>query len=164
MISAPSDSIDADQGREHRANFTKRLSALAVLGGVLAPPALAGDNVALAPGRYDLVAQTVLPNLEESLRYATTRSQRCLGNEPVDALFPILLHPAFAGCTLLRQDAQRDVFTLQCTNAEAASGSASLLIEAQRFDATLDLKMGGKNMTLAQRVSGTRRGACGNPP
>lgn len=142
-----------------------RAAACAFLCGALAAPVLAGDNdIALEPGAYDLVAQTVLPNLEESLRYATTRSQRCLGSEPVDTLFPILLHPAFAGCTLLRQEGRRDMFTLQCTNAEAASGSASLLIEAQRFDATLDLKMGGKNMTLAQRVSGTRRGACGKTP
>lgn len=132
---------------------------------MLALPALAGENdVALAPGQYDLVAQTILPNLEESLRYATTRSQRCLGNEPADALFPILLHPAFAGCTLVRQGGRGDAFTLQCANAEAASGSANLLIEAQRFEATLDLKMGGKNMTLAQRVSGTRRGDCGRTP
>lgn len=138
---------------------------LVLLGAAFAAPVLAGDNdVALAPGQYDLVAQTILPNLEESLRYATTRSARCLGKEPVDALFPILLHPAFAGCTLVRQDAQRDVFVLQCANAQAASGSASLLVEAQRFDATLDLKMGGKNMTLAQRVSGTRRGDCGKTP
>jgi hypothetical protein len=136
-----------------------------MLCGVVALPARAGDNdVSLAPGQYDVVAQTILPNLEESLRYATTRSQRCLGTEPVDTLFPILLHPAFAGCTLVRQGGRGDVFTLQCTNAQAASGGASLLIEPQRFDATLDLKMGGKNMTLAQRVSGTRRGDCGKMP
>lgn len=134
---------------------------------LLAVPARAIDNdVTLAPGHYEVVAQTILPNLEESLRYATTRSQRCLGNEPVDTLFPILLHPAFAGCTLVRQVARRDewVFTLQCANAEAASGTANLLVEAQRFDATLDLKMGGKNMTLSQRVGGTRRGECRKTP
>lgn len=140
-------------------------AAIALCSVVAAVPAGAADNdVALTPGQYDLVAQTVLPNLEESLRYATTRSQRCLGTEPVDTLFPILLHPAFAGCTLVRQGGRGDVFTLQCTNSEAASGSANLLIEAQRFDATLDLKMGGKNMTLAQRVSGTRRGDCRKTP
>ncbi len=142
-----------------------RAAILALLGTLAALPGHAGDNdVALAPGQYDLVAQTILPNLEESLRYATTRSQRCLGNEAPDTLFPILLHPAFAGCALRRHATQQDVFTLQCTNPEAASGSASLLIESQRFDATLDLKMGGKNMTLSQRVSGTRRGECGKAP
>jgi hypothetical protein len=143
-----------------------RLRDLVVAAAALAAfsAAAAEPGVTLAPGHYDVVAQTVLPNLEESLRYATTRSRRCLGNEPADTLFPILLHPAFAGCTLVRQEGRRDEwnFTLTCSNPEAASGSATLLIEAQRFDATLDLKMGGKNMTLSQRVSGTRRGEC--PP
>ena len=122
--------------------------------------------VTLAQGNYEVVAQTVLPNLEENLRYATTRSLRCLGSETPASLFPILLHPAFSGCTLVRQEGAGDglAFNLQCSNPEAATGTASLLLDDQHFAGTLDLKMGGKNMTLSQRISGSRRGGCAKAP
>jgi Protein of unknown function (DUF3617) len=138
------------------------LAALAAPMATMQPAGAAEADIVLAAGQYDVVAQTILPNLEESLRYATTRSQRCLGQESATTLFPILLHPAFAGCGLVRQNGKRDeaTFTLQCTNPEAATGSALVLVDAQRFDGTLDLKMGGKNMTLSQRISGARKGDC----
>jgi len=122
----------------------------------------AAEPVVIPPGEYDLTTQTVLPHLEEALRYATTRARQCLGERDATSLFPILQHPAFTGCGLVpgtqAQDGLR--FTLQCANPEAASGSAVFELNASHLSAVLDLKMGGKNMTLSQRLHGPRVGPC----
>lgn len=121
--------------------------------------ALLSGTVALAPGEYELTTQTVLPHLEEALRYATTRTRQCLREPDASGMFPLLRHPAFAGCRLAsRADGLH--FDLQCSNPEAASGSAVFAFDANQLSAVLDLKMGGKNMTLSQRLSGPRLGPC----
>lgn len=136
----------------------------------LACAALAGPS-GVAPGAYHVTRETVLPHLEEALRYATTRETLCLSTQPADVLFPLLEHPAFAGCTLQPAPAPADAagvadqhWALHCSNAGAASGEASLRTEPGRFTAVLQVKMGGKNMTLSQRVQGARRGGCDGAP
>ena len=135
--------------------LTALLAALGLSGHAATP-------VAVAPGEYDLTTQTVLPHLEEALRYATVHARQCLRAPDAAELFPLLRHQAFAGCTLV-PDAQASDglhFTLQCANPQAASGSAIFEVDASHVSAVLDLKMGGKNMTLSQRVRGPRVGPC----
>lgn len=138
------------------------------LAGLLAALGLAGQaatSVPIPPGEYDLTAQTVLPHLEEALRYATVRTRQCLRAPDATGLFPLLRHPAFTGCTLVPDARAGDGlhFTLHCTNPEAASGAAVFEVGAGHVAAVLDLKMGGKNMTLSQRIHGPRLGACPEP-
>lgn len=118
--------------------------------------------VALTPGEYDLTIQTVLPHLEEPLRYATIRARQCLREPDATSIFPLLGHKAFAGCRLVPDaDAGDDVrFTLVCKNSEAATGSAAFEVGATYLSAVLEIKMGGKNMTLSQRLYGPRVGPC----
>jgi hypothetical protein len=113
--------------------------ALAVAGVVLCTVAAAQalpDRLEVTPGLYRITARTVL--------------------------FPLLRHEAFAGCMLngraLRDGAQ--AFVLTCANREAASGQARLVESPALLEGVLDVKMGGKNMTLAQRVRAERLGAC----
>ena len=119
-------------------------------------------QVPIAQGKYDLTAQTVLPHLEEALRYATTHTRECLREADATRLFPLLLHPAFAGCQLVRAASVGDElrFVLRCANPEAATGSAVFDVGPDRLSAVLELKMGAKNMTLSQRLTGTRIGSC----
>ncbi|HET9204635.1 MAG TPA: hypothetical protein VFO28_00245 [Burkholderiaceae bacterium] len=118
--------------------------------------------VSIPPAEYDMTAQTVLPHLEEALRYATTRTRECLREPDATRLFPLLLHPAFAGCHLVPAEGPGDEsrFVLRCANPEAASGTAVFDVGAHNWSAVLDLKMGAKNMTLSQRLTGTRVGLC----
>ena len=118
--------------------------------------------VLVPPGEYDLTTQTVLPHLEEALRYATTRTRQCLCEPDATIIFPLLQHQAFSGCGLVPNTELNDGlhFTLQCTNPEAASGSAVFEVGAGYVSAVLELKMGGKNMTLSQRLHGRRVGPC----
>ena len=118
--------------------------------------------VALTAGEYDLTIETVLPHLEEALRYATIRTHRCLRQPDATSMFPLLRHQAFAGCSLVPDESAGDAlrFILQCKNPQAASGSAAFEVGAAYVSALLDVKMGGKNMTLSQRLYGPRVGSC----
>jgi hypothetical protein len=121
-------------------------------------------TLSVEPGLYEVTSQTVMPHLEEALRYATTTSRHCLGTQEAAALFPLLRHEAFAGCSLQRDavtDAE-DHFVLRCDNPQAATGVAHFTLESRGFHAVLHVKMGGKNMTLSQRLTAPRVGACAN--
>ena len=101
-----------------------------------------------------------MPHLEESLRYATTRERRCLHGDEPTSLFPILRHPSLEGCRL-RGEAPG--YRLVCASAEVATGSARLDAAAGRIAGLLEIKMGGKNMTFAQRIEAVRQGGCELP-
>jgi hypothetical protein len=142
-----------------------RLVRPQLLSGLLATVSLSGNAatpVAVPPGEYDLTIQIVLPHLEEALHYATTRTRQCLREPDATGSFPLLRHPAFARCNLVpRAEASDGLhFTLQCLTPDVANGSAVFEFDASHVSAVLDLKMGGKNMTLSQRLYGTRLGPC----
>jgi hypothetical protein len=120
----------------------------------------------LNPGTYELTVETLLPHLEENLRYATTHQRHCLGTQEATTLFPILLHQAFAGCVLAGGQTVEDraEYTLECSNREAATGVAHLRVSPTGVNGVLEIKMGGKNMTLSQRITGPRLGACRSAP
>ena len=134
--------------------------------GLVAAVGLCGSSLAstvsVEPGLYELTSQTVMPHLEEALRYATTTSRQCLGTQEASALFPLLSHQAFAGCALVREAASDSEahFSLRCDNPQAATGAAHFELQSSGFQAVLYVKMGGKNMTLSQRLSAPRLGAC----
>jgi hypothetical protein len=119
-------------------------------------------QVPITPGEYDVTAVTALPHLEEALRYATTHKRECLREPDATRLFPLLLQPVFAGCHLVPAARVGDEmrFVLRCANPEAATGSAVFNVGQYKLSAVLELKMGGKNMTLSQKLTGTRVGPC----
>lgn len=116
-----------------------------------------------APARlYEVTTETGLPHLEENLRYTVTRDQRCLARDDLGSAFPMLQHPSLAGCEL-REESQRDdtiFYVLACEGAPGTTGSATWRIGKHVIRGTLDVKLGGKNMTFYQRVTGTLLGEC----
>jgi hypothetical protein len=84
------------------------------------------------PGTYELTVETLLPHLEENLRYATTHQRHCLGTQEATTLFPILRHQAFGGCVLSGGDVVEDrlEYSLECSNQEAATGVAHRSVSA----------------------------------
>jgi hypothetical protein len=138
------------------------LTRFAVCVGSVAWTSLLASPLVLTPGSYELTVQTLLPHLEENLRYATTRQQYCLGTQDATTLFPILRHAAFTGCALSGGQLidGRLEYALACKNPQAASGVAHLSVSPARVDGVLEIKMGGKSMTLSQRIDGSRVGAC----
>jgi len=121
---------------------------------------------AAEPGAYDITASTAMPHLEESLRYATTRERRCLQAHELASVFPILQHPSLEGCKLADESRRGDTiqYLLVCASPQAATGAARLDAGPGRVTGILEIKMGGKNMTFAQRVEAVRRGECEPAP
>jgi len=116
----------------------------------------------IPPKLYEVVTETGMPNLEENLRYAITRERRCLSEADLSSVFPMLKHASLAGCEL--RDAQRDgdklTYRLACEGGHGTTGSATWRIGAHAIQGTLNVKLGGKNMTLFQRVTAKPLGAC----
>jgi hypothetical protein len=139
------------------------LYAIAVAAACAAPWAR-GD--AVRSGTFEIVAQTVMPHLEENLRYATTRERRCLSEDSLTSVFPVLRHWSLDGCRLRPAGREGDTirYVLACENPQVATGAAWLEAGAARMVGALEVKMGGKNMTFAQRVEATRKGDCDRSP
>jgi len=113
-------------------------------------------------GFYEVITETGMPHLEENLRYAVTRENRCLANEDLAAAFPILGHASLADCKLQYGSRNGDVvsYLLACDGGHGTSGSASWRMGEHLIVGTLNVKLGGKNMTFFQRVTARPLGQC----
>lgn len=133
---------------------------LGMLFGLIAGAAQA-EALVFPAGNYALVAQMIMPHLDEMRRVRTEETQ-CLGGDEPGALFPVLRQPALRGCRLAyetRSEETRD-YVLECASARVASGRANLRLASGRITGMLEVKMGGKNMTFSQRVVATPQGDC----
>jgi hypothetical protein len=148
-----------------RPSSRRRRAALAIVGACLGAAAGATGEI-VQPGVYEITVETVMPHLEENLRYATTRERRCLRAASLASVFPILQHASLDGCRLGQPTLDRETirYLLVCENPQVATGVARLDTEANRIVGTLDVKMGGKNMTFTQRIEATRHAECDPTP
>jgi hypothetical protein len=124
--------------------------------------AACATSYAGVPGVYEITARTVMPHLEENLRYATTREQRCVQLGELAALFPILRHPSLEGCHL-DEERRHDSsirYRLVCASPQVAIGTARLEAAGKRIAGSLEVKMGGKNMTFSQHIEAVRQRDC----
>jgi hypothetical protein len=116
-----------------------------------------------SPARlYEVITQTGMPHLEENLRYAVTRENRCLTGEELASAFPILKSASLADCKLRHEGRRGDSvsYRLVCDGGHGTTGGASWRIGEQVSVGTLNVKLGGKNMTLFQRVTAKPLGQC----
>jgi|SRR5882724_6672198 len=114
------------------------------------------------PQLYELTTETVMPHLEENLRYANTTRRQCLALPQLMSAFPILRHPALEGCKLEseRREPQALSYQLVCAGGHGTTGSAVWHLGEHRIRGTLDVKLGGKNMTFSQRITAIPLGKC----
>ncbi|MBS0421813.1 MAG: DUF3617 family protein [Proteobacteria bacterium] len=111
---------------------------------------------------YEVTTETGMPHLEENLRYTTTREKVCLTHQSLTTAFPVLNYPALQGCRLQDELRQADIvsYTLVCAGGHGTTGQAVWHMEAKRITGTLNIKLGGKNMTFYQRVTAVSLGEC----
>ena len=114
------------------------------------------------PQLYELTTETSMPHLEENLRYANTTRRQCLAQSQLTTAFPILGHPALQGCKLEneRRQPQSLSYQLVCTGGHGTTGAAVWHLDEHRLRGTLDIKLGGKNMTFFQRITAIPLGSC----
>jgi hypothetical protein len=117
------------------------------------------------PRLYEVMTETAMPHLEENLRYATTREQRCLDENELWTAFPILQYAALKDCRLEPESRQEDAvsYALVCEGGHGTTGRATWELERTQSIGTLNVKLGGKNMTFFQRVTARALGACSTP-
>jgi len=126
---------------------------------LLSQQALASEP--MFPKLYEVTTEIGMPHLEENLRYATTRETSCLTRFDPFA-FPILKHEALKGCNL-KYDNHCDetiCYVLSCIGQHGTTGEARWRIDSNQIRGTLNVKLGGKNMTFYQRITATQVGEC----
>lgn len=118
-------------------------------------------SVLLKAGSYHVQSQMVLPHLDEMRRISEHR-ERCLAAADAQQLFPVFEQPALTGCRLdlLNVSANEHQYALVCVAVNGGSGSAKLKFDGHHLKASLDAKMGGKNMTFSQYVQAEWQGPC----
>ena len=139
--------------------FSRRSVAIGVCILVAAPVA-AWET--FPPQLYEVTTETGMPHLEENLRYTVTHERHCMARQPLAQAFPVLSHPALQGCSL-QNETQRDdtvSYVLVCSAGHGTTGEAIWQIDARRIRGTLNVKLGGKNMTFYQRITALPLGAC----
>jgi hypothetical protein len=60
----------------------------------------------------------------------------------------------------VRLESDTLTFDIMCQGGNAARGAATYALSIDRFHGRIAMKMGGKNMTMAETQSGRRIGAC----
>jgi hypothetical protein len=136
------------------------LGVLLVVVVALCAPGRAADAPAVQ--LYEITTETGMPHLEENLRYATTREEKCLSEDELFVRFPALHHVALRDCTLDPQSraAQQASYRLDCTGGHGTTGGAVWRLGEHQLRGRLDVKLGGKNMTFYQTVTALPLGAC----
>lgn len=131
------------------ANSIRRLLLLSFL---LASSIAASAELPFRVGSYEITTRTIMPNLAENLRYATTQEQHCLSTADPVLLFPVIHHESLQGCRFAnrRQMDTMMVYELICKSSQVARGIAKIEFLPERVSAVLDIQMGGKNMTFSQ--------------
>jgi hypothetical protein len=112
-----------------------------------------------APRLYEMTTATGMPHLDENLRYAVVHERRCLDAADLSRTFWMLDDVSLQDCRLVRQDPSH--YRLQCSGGHGTSGDARWqLDDADALRGTLDVRLGGKNMTFWQRVTARAIGRC----
>jgi hypothetical protein len=111
---------------------------------------------------YEVITETGMPHLEENLRYAVTRERRCLTGEDLASAFPVMKSASLADCRLRRESRRRESvsYRLVCNGGHGTTGSASWRVGERLMVGTLNVQLGGKNMTFFQRVTAKPLGQC----
>lgn len=115
----------------------------------------------LPAGRYALESRMTMPHLEEMRRQIDVQT-RCLGDDDLRGFFPVMHQPALNGCEFAYPESTADGirYVLVCQSARVATGTAALRTQGDAYIGDLQVKMGGKNMTFAQRVEARRLADC----
>ena len=115
---------------------------------------------------YEVITETGMPHLEENLRYAVTRENRCLTGEDLVSAFPVLKSASLADCRLRHESRHGDSvsYLLVCDGGHGTTGSASWRVGERLMVGTLNVKLGGKNMTFFQRLTAKPLGRCPADP
>jgi hypothetical protein len=130
---------------------------VAVIGSVM-PAAGAG-----ARRLYEVTTATSMPHLDESLRYATRTEARCIDIRDLSGEFWMLREVSLQDCRLVKASESADAagYLLVCDGGHGTTGTAAWQLGRGAIAGTLNVRLGGKNMTFYQRITAKPIGRCG---
>jgi len=114
------------------------------------------------PLLYEMTTETLMPHLEENLRYAVRKEQRCMNQDDLSKVFWMLNEVSLQDCALVKSmhDADSALYLLKCSGGHGTTGDARWKLEPDAITGTLKVRLGGKNMTFYQRITAKPIGAC----
>jgi hypothetical protein len=149
----------------HKEDTMKQVMIALPIAAVLGAGALAAakDAALLRPGEYRVTIRVDLPHIED-VGSATKVDSICVtagdaamrGLAALSDLNPLRKCPT----SNVLQNGDTLSFDIVCPGNDAAVGIARYTMQADYFDGTITVKMGGKNMTMIERQSGRRIGDC----
>jgi hypothetical protein len=112
---------------------------------------------------YEVTTDTGMPHLEENLRYARKLEKRCLDLRDLSGAFWMLGDVSLQDCRLVKTSEAPGsaVYALSCVGGHGTTGHAAWQLDPERIAGTLDVRLGGKNMTFYQRITARPVGECG---
>jgi hypothetical protein len=139
------------------------LSAVLGLPGACMTGTAAEADPSPQPRLYEVTTETGMPHLETSLRYATVTHSRCLDLRDLSRAFWMLEDVSLQDCRLVKSGESADAATylLQCHGGHGTTGRAAWQLGPGAIAGTLDVRLGGKNMTFFQRITARPIGGCG---
>lgn len=131
--------------------------------GCLVPRLSAADaQTVLLDGAYEVDVRLELPHIDDNT--AKKKTTICIGGDRADShgLFVLSDNNPLAHCPAsnLAQDGETLTFDIVCEGGNAARASAKYRLTARGFDGRIEMKMGGKNMTMTETQRGHRVGEC----
>ena len=112
---------------------------------------------------YEVTTATSMPHLDESLRYATRTEARCIDVRDLSGEFWMLREVSLQDCRLLKASESADAadYLLVCDGGHGTTGTATWQLGQGAIAGTLNVRLGGKNMTFYQRITAKPIGSCG---
>lgn len=126
-------------------------------------PVAADEAVVLSAGAYSVDVRLELPHVELS-GVGNTRTI-CVPStdRPANQGMVVLSeNNPLAHCpsSNVHQDGDTLTFDIVCPGGNAAIASAKYVLRKDGFDGRIEMKMGGKNMTMTETQTGHRTGGC----
>ncbi len=117
----------------------------------------------LRAGLYEIRVRLELPHIDSAA--ATSLEKRCYGREEAPGTQPFAVlsqNNPLANCPIsnVHQAGDRLTFDVACSGLNAAQGHAVYTLGSDEFRGRIEMKMGGKNMTMAEVQAGRRLGDC----
>ena len=115
------------------------------------------------PRLYEVTTATGMPHLDENLRYATVTQKQCLDTHDLAGVFWMLKDVSLQDCKLVKvsESAETAAYQLQCSGGHGTTGEATWQLGSAAIAGTLNVRLGGKNMTFYQRITARPIGPCG---
>jgi hypothetical protein len=133
----------------------------------MAKPAIAEEPIKLDAGAYFVGVRLELPHVEMS--GVSSDHTICLSMKrqtPAQGLTVLSENNPLSHCpsSMVRQNGDTLTFEIICPGGNAARALAKYVIRQTSFEARIEMKMGGKNMTMTEIQSGHRVGDCTTEP